>query len=204
MTTSSSGTRAALVRGATLTGLTATLIGLQASIDPAKQGFEILGVPGDATWTLRDRVRAAVLNSAMAWPQAGIIVELAPWVRFRHGCGLDLAIAVAILAAGGRVSSPGVTGYVFVAELGLDGQLRPVQGLVQVLRAAAEATKPVTAMIAPGNLADAAAVPGVMAVACTNLEQVAAWLRGDHEAAERLVPVNPAGPSGPDRPADKD
>lgn len=201
MKSSSSYTRVAQVRGATLTGLTAMLIDVRASIDPAGRGFEIPGLPGYDTWPLRDRVRTAVLNSAMAWPTGAITVELGPGARFRRGVGLDLAIAVAILAADGAVPSP-AAGWVFAAELGLDGQLRAVRGVVPVLAAALAGGRsggPVTAVIAPGNRPDAAAVPGVTVAACAGLRQVAAGLRGEHGSGD---PSSVGAGAGPDRSAD--
>jgi DNA processing protein len=203
MTSPISERRVARVRGATLTGPTATLIDVQATIDPTQQGFEIAGVPGHDTWTLRDRVRAAVLNSGMTWPRAGITVELSPGARFRHGCGLDLAIAVAILAADGTIPFPGGTTPVFAAELGLDGHLRPVRGMVPVLTAVARTGGRVPAVIAPGNQPDVAVVPGVSAGAFADLRQVVAWLRGELDPGGHVAPLA-GGPSGPDRSADRE
>jgi DNA processing protein len=208
MTSSVSGPRGALVRGATVTGLTATLIDIRATIDPAKEGFEILGVPGNATWTLRDRVRAAVINSAMTWPRAGITVELSPRIRFQGGYGLDLAIAVAILTANGTIPastgpSPAGTTPVFAAELGLDGHLRPVRGMMPILTAVAEADDRVTAVIALGNQPEAAAVTGVTAKAFADLRQVATWLCGELDPGGHLAPLA-AGPPGPNRSADQE
>lgn len=202
MNSSSFDASVAQVRGATLTGLKATLVDVRASIDRAGRGFEIPGVPGYDTWPLRDRVRAAVLNSAMAWPTAGITVEFSPSARFRHGIGLDLAIAVAILAADGTIPSPAKE-WVFAAELGLDGQLRTVRGVVPVLAAALTGGRsggPVTAVIAPGNRPDAAAVPGVTVTACAGLRQVAARLRSEHVSGD---PSSVDAGADPDRSADR-
>ena len=101
------------------------------------------------------------LNSGMAWPAAGITVGLGPASLFRRGCGLDLAIAVAVQAASGAVPPEAGAGRVFAAELGLDGRLRPVHGIVPILAAAAERGRPITAMVAPGNQAEAALLPGI-------------------------------------------
>jgi DNA processing protein len=203
MNSSVSGRRVAQVRGAIVTGPAATLIDVRATIDPAQQGFEITGVPGHDTWTLRDRVRAAVLNSAMTWPTAGITVELSPGSRFRHGVGLDLAITVAILAADGTIPSPAGTALVFAAELGLDGHLRPVRGMVPVVAAVARAGDPVAAVISLGNQPDAAAAPGVTAGAFADLRQVVAWLRNEFDPGEHPDPLA-AGPPDPDRPEDRE
>jgi len=147
MTTSLPSPGVAHVRGAVLTGIHAEIIEVQATVAVGAPGFAIVGVSGDDTWQVRDRVRAAVLNSGLAWPLAGITVNLGPASPFRRGCGLDLPIAVAILAAAGTVP-PSAAGCVFAAELGLDGGLRPVRGIVPVLMAAAACGGHLTTVIA--------------------------------------------------------
>ena len=133
MTTSLPGPGVARVHGAVLTGIHAEIIEVQATVAVGAPGFAIIGVPGDGTREMRDRVRAAVLNSGLAWPSGGITVSLGSPSLFRRGCGLDLPIAVAVLAAAGTVPAGPATGRVFAAELGLDGRLRPVRGIVPVL-----------------------------------------------------------------------
>ena len=103
MTTSLPGPGVARVHGAVLTGIHAEIIEVQATVAVGAPGFAIIGVPGDGTREMRDRVRAAVLNSGLAWPSGGITVSLGSPSLFRRGCGLDLPIAVAVLAAAGTV-----------------------------------------------------------------------------------------------------
>ena len=177
----------------------ASLIEVQATIAAGTPGFQIIGVPGDDTWALRDRVRAAVLNSGLAWPVAGITVGLGPASLFRRGCGLDLAIAVAVLAASGAVPPDAGAGRVFAAELGLDGHLRPVRGIVPILAAAASRGKPVTAVVAPGNQPEAALLPGITVAPYESLRQVAAWLRGEQLRGDPSRPARSGGPPGPGR-----
>ena len=167
-------------RGALVTGTRAELIQVQAAIGDGASAFGVSGVPGISFREARDRVRAAVLNSGLDWPTGAITISLPPASALRHGCGLDLPIAVAVLAAAGTL--PARAGAdrrcVFAAELGLDGQLRAVRGLVPALQAAAAADGPVTAVIAPGNRPEARMVAGVTIAPCQSLRQVAAWLRG--------------------------
>ena len=155
---------------------------MQATISDGAPAFGVSGVPGISFREARDRIRAAVLNSGLDWPTGAITISLPPASALRHGCGLDLPIAVAILAAAGTLpaSAGADRRCVFAAELGLDGQLRPVRGLVPVLQAAVAADGPVTAVIAPGNRPEACMVAGVTIAPCQSLRQVAAWLRGQH------------------------
>jgi len=197
MTTSFPGPGVARVHGAVLTGVHAEIIDVQATVAVGAQGFAIIGVPADRTREMRDRVRAAILNSGLAWPTGSIIVSLSSPSLFRRGCGLDLPIAVAILTAADTIPAGPATGRVFAAELGLDGRLRPVRGIVPVLTAAAAGGEHVTAVIAPQNTPEAAMLPGTTIVPSESLGQVAAWLCGEHLAH---APFRPAPPGGAPEP----
>ena len=200
MTTSLPGPGVARVHGAVLTGVYAEIVEVQATVAVGAPGFAIIGVPGDGTREMRDRVRAAVLNSGLAWPSGGITVSLGSPSLFRRGCGLDLPVVVAVLAAAATVPAGPATGRVFAAELGLDGRLRPVRGIVPVLMAAAARGGQVTALIAPQNTPEAAALPGTTIVPGESLGQVAAWLRGEPLARSPFRPALPGGAPKPARP----
>lgn len=177
-------------RGAVLVGIQARLIDVEATISRGLPGFTIAGVPDEQTWQMRDRVRAAALNSGLPWPAGGITVSVGPAHLTRYDCGLDLPIAVAILAAAGLVPNGTGQGCVFAAELALDGHLRPVRGVVPVLAAAAAAGGPVSAVVAPQNWPEAAILPGVVVPPCESLRQVVAWLREEYLPWEPYVPAS--------------
>ena len=202
MTTSLPGPGVALVHGAALTGIDAQIIQVQATIGTGAPGFAIIGVPSDGTREICDRVRAAVLNSGLPWPSAGITLGLGPASLFRRGCGLDLPIAVAILTATGTIPACAAAGHVFAAELGLDGRLRPVHGIGPVVAAAAAHNERVTAVVAAQNWPEAAALPGVTIVPGESLREVAGWLRGEHPSPSVLpAPAGRTpGPSGQEDP----
>ena len=134
------------------------------------------GLPETGTSETRDRIRAAILNSALPWPARVITVSLLPVSLPKRGSGFDLAIAVAVLTAAGTVPAAG-DGCVFVAGLGLDGSLRPVPGVLPMLLAAAAAGC-TRAVVAAQNAAEAVTVPGMAVVGCQCLQEVLAWLRG--------------------------
>ncbi|MGA2830141.1 MAG: ATP-binding protein [Streptosporangiaceae bacterium] len=189
MTTGTPDPGTAQVCGAGVTGTRAELIQVQATIGTGPPGLTITGLPDHGIREARDRIRAATLNSGHCWPTGAITVSLSPARACHHGCGTDLPIAVAILAAAGVLPHGASQGHVFAAELGLDGQLRPVRDLVSLLRAAAEADGSVTAVIAPDNWLEACTVPGVRIAPCQSLRQVIAWLRGQQLPWEPYVPV---------------
>jgi magnesium chelatase family protein len=141
-------------------------------------GLRITGLPGTVVRETRDRVYAAVLNSGQSWPARAITVTLQPAGLPRHGTGFDLAIAIAVLTAAGVVPSAALEGCVFTAELGLDGSLRPVRGVLPALLAARRAGY-TRAVVAAGNAAEAVMVAGLAVVPCPDLRTVLAWLRGE-------------------------
>ena len=122
----------------------------------------------------RDRIRAAIVNSGETWPAPGITVSLPP--RRPERSSADLAIAVAILAANGSVPAAALAGVVFLAELGLDGSLRPAPGVQPAAVAAAESGLG-TVVVACGDAAEAALVPGMRVIAAHTLAEVTEWLR---------------------------
>ena len=111
---------------------------------------------GDAAVTqARDRIRAAVVNSGQKWPDRRITLALSPAALPKRGAGYDIALAVAVLAAAGVVPPRAAGDTVFIGELGLDGQVRPVRGVLPALLAARAAGRE-RAIVPVGNLSEAA------------------------------------------------
>ncbi|HTH07229.1 MAG TPA: ATP-binding protein, partial [Ilumatobacteraceae bacterium] len=139
-------------------------------------GFQIVGLPDEACRESRDRVRAAVLSSGLVWPASRITVNLAPSGQRKGGAGLDLAIAVGVLAAEGQVPLDAIDGLGFVGELGLDGSLRAVPGTAPMVAA----MQPCVAVVAPGSFREAFGLMGDdVRVATTLAEVVAALANGE-------------------------
>ena len=129
----------ARIHSAVLAGITGHILTIDADISNGPPGIILAGLPDTALRETRDRVRAAVINSGQTWPYRRITVSLSPATLPKHGSGTDLAIAIAVLAADGSVPAEKSAGVMFLAELGLDGQLRPVPGTVPAVIAAATA-----------------------------------------------------------------
>jgi len=163
---------------ASVVGIEGHLTHASATADDGPPGLRVTGLPDTVVRETRDRVYAAVLNSGQAWPARAITVTLRPASLPRHGTGFDLAIAVAVLAAAEVVPSAVLDGCVFTAELGLDGSLRPVRGVLPALLAARRAGC-TRAVVAAGNAAEAVMVAGLAVVPCPTLRTVLAWLRGE-------------------------
>ena len=165
-----------------LVGAEGHCVEIHAGTGHGPAGLLLSGLPDTVLRETRDRIRAAVINSGEAWQPGAITVALTPASLPKHGSSFDRAIAVAILAAVGTVPAAAASRTVFVGELGLDGQLRPVRGVLPAVAAAAAAG--LARVIVPaGNAAEAALVPGIEVIGSPSLVGVLAWLRGDGPAA---------------------
>ena len=166
----------------------------------------LVGLPDTALREARDRIRAAIINSHERWPQRRVTVGLSPASLPKRGSGFDLGIAVSILAAAGAIPGAAIDGVAFFGELGLDGRLRPVRGVLPAMAAAAGAGF-AKVVVAQANAAEAALVPGLRVVGAPTLAGLLAWLRGEPprrgEEVACAVPGQPPGlaPGQPPGPA---
>ena len=143
----------ATVPAATLLGVEGRAVSVEVHVSNGLPGFTIVGLPDAACRESRDRVRSAVMSSGLGWPLKRITVNLAPSGLRKGGSGLDLAIAVGVLVADGQLDTPAVEDLSFLAELGLDGSLRRVPGMVPL-----SAVMPSGALVVPPDCAVEAGV----------------------------------------------
>lgn len=148
--------------------------------------FSLVGLPDASLAESRDRVRAAIVTSGQPWPQHRITVNLSPASLPKHGSAFDLAIAAAILAAQDAVPAPGLADTVLLGELGLDGRLHAVRGVLPAVLAA-EAAGVRRVVVPEGNAAEAGLLPGLEIFGIRSLRQLVALLRGEE------VPDEPPG-----------
>jgi magnesium chelatase family protein len=184
-----------------LAGVRGYAVEIEASIENGPAGLLLDGLPDSASPETRDRIRSAIINSGQAWPQGRITVSLSPASLPKRGTGFDLPIAVAILAAAGTVQDAALAGTVFIGELGLDGRLRPVPGVLPAVIAAAAAGF-ARVVVPPQSLPEAALVPGARVVAPASLAALAGWLNRGAPAGDAAVQA--AGPGTRRGPAPTD
>jgi magnesium chelatase family protein len=166
----------ARTRSVALVGVEGHLIEVEADIAQGLPATILVGLPDAVLREARDRIRAAIVNSGESWPHTKITVGLSPASLPKRGSGFDLAIAIAILAAAGALPLSSPAGKMFLAELGLDGRLRPVPGVLPAVAAAESGVD--TVVVAAENAVEAELVPGARVVAAGSLAEVAIWLRG--------------------------
>ena len=125
----------ARIPSATLLGIDGHAVDVEVHVAVGLPGFTIVGLPDRSCRESRDRVRAALVTAGIGWPNKRITVNLAPSGLRKVGAGLDLAIAIGILVAGGELPASAIDGLGFVGELGLDGSIRPVPGVLSLVDA---------------------------------------------------------------------
>ncbi len=158
-----------------LLGVDGVVVEVQADLEPGVAAFTIVGLPDKALSEARDRVRAAVVNSGEKWPQRKLTVGLSPASVPKSGSGFDLAIACSVLAAAERIDPAAIAGLLLVGELGLDGRVRPVRGVLPAVLAAADAGY--SRVVVPAQTAaEAALVPGMAVHGVHTLRQLIALL----------------------------
>ena len=172
----------ARTRSVTLVGVTGHLIEVEADLGIGVPAVIVVGLPDAAVSEARDRVRAAIVNSGHDWPQRRITLGLSPAALPKRGSSFDLALAVAVLAASAVVPPARVATSVFLGELGLDGRIRPVRGVLPSVLAAVAAGHRLV-VVPSANAAEAGLVPGVTVVGAAHLRHLTAWLRGEISSA---------------------
>jgi len=126
----------AVVPSATLFGLDGRPIRVEVDVAPGLPGFTVVGLADTAVQEARERVRGAIRNSGFAFPPRRLTVNLAPAELRKTGASLDLAMAIGILLGSEQVRA-GPAAVAFIGELGLDGEVRPVPGILPMAAALA-------------------------------------------------------------------
>ncbi|HKS43941.1 MAG TPA: YifB family Mg chelatase-like AAA ATPase [Amycolatopsis sp.] len=162
-----------------LLGIQGRLVEVEADIGGGMPGVKLVGLPDAGLREAKDRVRSAVRNSNQEWPSEKVTLGLSPANLPKLGSGYDLAIAVAVLAAAGRVPTTRLLGTVLLGELALDGRLREVRGVLPGLLAARNAGMKRAVVPAP-SLFEGALVDGLEVRGAARLRDVVAWLHGEN------------------------
>ncbi|WP_405464073.1 YifB family Mg chelatase-like AAA ATPase [Streptomyces jietaisiensis] len=158
-----------------LVGVEGVVVEVQADLEPGVAAFTLVGLPDKSLTESKDRVRAAVVNSGSAWPQKKLTVGLSPASVPKSGSGFDLAVAAAVLGACERIDPRVLADIVMIGELGLDGRVRPVRGVLPAVLAAADAGYE-QVVVPESAAAEASLVPGVSVLGVRSLRQLIAVL----------------------------
>ncbi len=169
-------------------GLDALPVVVEVDLSGGLPGLLIVGLPDKAVEEAKERVRSAIKNSGLSFPDKKIVVNLAPADLKKEGPGFDLPIALGILAAAEQVKIPSEA--VFSGELSLEGSLRETSGALPLaLMAKKEGFK--TIFLPQKNATEASIVPGVMVIPAGHLKEVVWHLKGEKILLPRSTQLPP-------------
>ena len=181
----------ARTRTLALHGVDAVPVDVEIDIHRGLPAFSLVGLPDAAVRESRERVRAAIVNSGFEFPLRRITASLAPADLRKAGPGFDLAIAAAILAASGQVPAKPLGEWWLAGELGLDGSVRGVPGLLAMAETVAAGGG--AGIAVPGtNAGEASLVEDVSVIALRVLADLVPLARGE-SVPEAPPPPRPAG-----------
>lgn len=191
----------ARLKSAAVLGIDAYLVEVETDLGNGLPYFTTVGLPQGAVKEGKERVTAALVNSGFEYPLRRITVNLAPADVRKEGSGFDLAVALGILAASEQIPDSQLTGVVFLGELGLQGDLRPVRGALSM--AIAARTAGARELVLPAtNVAEAAVVEGLVVTGADSLLAVTRHLGGQSLIAPATPPNLHCHDTAPDRGVD--
>ncbi len=176
------------VTGVTVVGVRGFPFVVEAHVGRGLPSLTLTGLPGATVQDARDRIRPAVESAGFEWPLRRVVVNLSPGNLRKEGPGLDLPIAIGVLAATAQVPSRRLARYAFAGELSLRGTLVSTPGVLSVAIAASR-TGLRGVVVPAANAAEASLVEGLDVVGADSLADVVAFLRGTPQTA----PIAPAG-----------
>ena len=164
------------VASASLVGIEAKLIEVEVDVSTGLPGLILVGLPDPSIKESRERVRAALRNCGYDFPRKKVTINLAPADQRKEGSSFDVPIAVGILAHQGVFPSTQISKYLFMGELALDGQLKPVKGVLSAAFLAREEN--FEGLVIPqGNLEEASLVQGIDIYGLASLSETIEFLR---------------------------
>lgn len=177
------------IKSCSLIGIDGYVVEVETDISSGIPAFEIVGLGDVAVKESKERVRSAIKNSGLEFPVRRITINLAPANLRKEGSSFDLAIAVGILIASEQVNNPYLDKYMFFGELSLDGEIKPVNGVLPM--AVCAMYSGIENLILPtGNADEAAVVKGLNVLPVKNITEVVNHLNGDKKIQSYNVDID--------------
>src|SRR5690606_17942620 len=183
----------ALVHSRARAGVAAPAVQVEVHLSGGRPCTRIVGLPAEAVRESRDRVRAAILCAQFEYPQRRITINLAPADLPKDGGRFDLPIALGILAASGQIDRDALADCEFLGELGLTGELRPVDGVLPAVLAAARDGRRL--VVPAGSGAEAGWARQARAYTARTLLEACAALGGRTELPRAVAPADACAPA---------
>ncbi|NJK30597.1 MAG: YifB family Mg chelatase-like AAA ATPase [Acaryochloris sp. SU_5_25] len=180
----------ARVWSASLMGIEAVKVGVEVDVSGGLPGIVIVGLPDAAVQESKERVKAALRNSGLAFPMRRIVINLTPADLRKEGPSFDLPISIGILAASDQINLQLLGDFLFLGEVSLDGGLRPVTGVLPIA-AAAKRMGFMGLVVCQTNASEAAVLEGLSVYGFEHLSQVSQFLNDPTS----VKPIEAAGAS---------
>lgn len=173
-------------------GYDGRLVEVEGDTNQGLPAFNIVGMANKTVNEARERVRSALTNSGFCFPTKKVTVNLAPAELIKDGSHLDLPIALAVLIVSGQLLQGDVNGRIFVGELSLSGETKPIRGIINIVQAAKQAGYQ-EIFLPSGNLTQAKLVQGIKLFGVSSLQELFLHLKGQKfiQPTPDISPITP-------------
>ena len=176
----------ARVRSGALRGIDAIVVDVEVDVSSGLPHTTTVGLPDGAVREASDRIRAALRNSGFRYPTQRVTVNLAPAGVRKEGAAFDLPIALGVLSASDGITLPDLTNWCVLGEVGLDGRVHGVRGVLPIATAARRAG--LRGILLPAaNAAEAALAEGPPVIGVETIAEAVGHLRGEAKKAPTTV-----------------
>jgi magnesium chelatase family protein len=177
------------IKSCGLIGIDGYVVEVETDISSGIPVFDIVGLADVAVKESKERVRSAIKNSGLEFPVRRITVNMAPANQKKEGSAFDLPIALGILTATGQITNEFIDKYMFIGELSLDGEIKPVNGALPIaICAMYEGIE--TLFLPSANAEEAAVVKNMKVIPVKNLTEVINHLNGEKEINPVVVDID--------------
>ncbi|MBQ4515759.1 MAG: YifB family Mg chelatase-like AAA ATPase [Clostridia bacterium] len=177
------------IKSCGLLGIDGFMVDVETDISNGMPAFDVVGLPDAAVRESRERVRSAMKNCGLSYPQKRITVNLAPANIKKAGPFYDLPISIGLMVSSGQLDPVGLDEYLFLGELSLTGELRPVTGALPMVMCAKE-NGINKIILPPANASEAAVVEGVQIYPARSLGEIVAHFMGNQLLEQFTVDID--------------
>lgn len=177
------------IKSCTFMGIDGCVVEVETDISNGIPAFEIVGLGDTAIRESKERVRAAIRNSGLEFPTRRITINLAPANLKKEGSAFDLGIALGILTASEQVNCKDTEKYMFIGELSLDGEVKPINGVLPMAVCALNEHVE-NLVLSPANADEAAVVKRVNVLPARNLGDIIRHLNGEKDIEKHVIDLD--------------